>query len=269
MARQITPDPAVFAEHLIAANRAVPSASNMAEPSVEQLEFAHGPIPVIWRRSARARRVSLRIDARLAVAVVTLPPRAHHAAGLRLLEDHSAWVRDKLASLPPVEGFADGSTITLSGQTWKIRHLPEGRGGAWFDGCEIHVAGSGAFVPRRVTDMLRQEARRVLAARVAQASTMTGLHPTKLVVRDAKTRWGSCTAGGVVMLNWRLIMAPVDIQQYVVVHELAHLRHMNHGPDFWALVQRHTPDTAQCRAWLKRNGAVLMRAGVQAKAASR
>ena len=233
----------------------------MTSPVAETVDLPHGPTPVLWRRSARARRVSLRIDPRAAAVIVTLPTRAARAAGLRLLTDNAGWVGSKLAALPPPLAFADGATIPVGGEPHCIRHVPEGRGGAWLAGAEIHVAGSPAFLPRRVTDLLRDEARRRLGALVRDVSAHTGLRPASLAIRDTRTRWGSCTAGGTIMFNWRLVMAPASVQHYVVVHELAHLRHMNHGPHFWSLVRSGAPDTDAAIAWLRHHGSTLMRAG--------
>ena len=234
----------------------------MATDAPETVHLAHGPTPVLWRRSARARRVGLRIDTRSAAVVIILPTRSGRAAGLRLLTTHASWVEDKLAALPPVLVFADGAAVPLDGAPHLIRHVPGARGGAWVEGAEIQVAGQAAFLQRRVADLLRQEARRRLGAEVARTATTMELQPARLAIRDTRSRWGSCTAAGVVMFNWRLVMAPPYVQRYVVVHELAHLRHMNHGPEFWALVRRFAPAMDDCVAWLKRHGASLMRAGV-------
>ena len=236
-------------------------AAEMVQPVAETLDLPHGPTRIVWRRSARARRVSLRIDPRATAVIVTLPTRAARSAGLRLLTDNAGWVGTKLAALPPPLLFHDGAAIPLGGAPHRIRHVPDGRGGAWLQGGEIHVSGNPAFLARRVVDLLRAEARRALAALSRDVAAQTGLHPAKLAIRDTRSRWGSCTADGTVMFNWRLVMAPADVQHYVVVHELAHLRHMNHGPAFWALVGQHAPQMPAAIAWLKRHGTGLMRAG--------
>ncbi len=232
----------------------------MAAPGPETIDLPHGPTPVLWRRSARARRVSLRIDTRSAAVVITLPERAARAAGLRLLADHAAWVGSRLAALPPALAFADGCSIPVGGEPHTIRHVPGGHGGAWIAGAEIHVGGEAAFLARRVADLLRAEAGRRLAALSGEVAAATALRPARITVRDTRSRWGSCSAGGTVMFNWRLVMAPVRVQHYVVAHELAHLRHMNHGPAFWALVASAAPDMDACAGWLKRHGPGLMRA---------
>ncbi len=233
----------------------------MSQPVAETLDLPHGPTRIVWRRSARARRVSLRIDPRATAVIVTLPTRAARSAGLRLLTDNAGWVGTKLSALPPPLPFQDGAAVPLAGEPHRIRHVPEGRGGAWLEGGEIHVAGNPAFLARRVADLLRAEGGRRLAVLVRDVALQTGLRPAKLAIRDTRSRWGSCTADGTVMFNWRLVLAPADVQHYVVVHELAHLRHMNHGPAFWALVALHAPQMPVAIAWLKCHGVALMRAG--------
>lgn len=233
----------------------------MTAPVAETVHLPHGPTPVLWRRSTRARRVSLRIDPRTASVVVTLPVRAARSAGLRLLTDHAGWVEGKLGALPRALAFVDGASVSVAGVPHAIRHVPDGRGGAWFDGAEIHVAGEAAFLARRVTDLLKGEAHRQLGRLVQDVAMQSGYIPKRLAIRDTRSRWGSCTAKGAVMFNWRLILAPPAVQHYVVVHELAHLCHMNHGPQFWALVKQGAPDMAACMAWLKQHGTALMRAG--------
>ncbi len=219
------------------------------------------PPSVVWRRSARARRVSLRIDARTGAVVLTLPPRASRSAGLALLSDHTAWIADRLAALPAPLAFADGASLPIGGVAHRIRHVPSGRGGAWLEGGELLVSGGAEFLPRRVATFLRAEARRRFSAMALDAGRPEGLRPRRVVVKDTRTRWGSCAADGTVMLSWRLLMAPEAVQHYVVAHEVAHLRHMNHGERFWALVHALTPHRAVAEAWLRSTGAGLHRVG--------
>ncbi len=228
---------------------------------IETLNLPHGPTQVVWRRNARARRVTLRIDPRATAVIVTLPVRAARSAGLRLLAENAGWVGSKLLALPPLLPFTAGAEVPIGGVPHRIRPAPDGHGGAWLENGEILVAGNAAFLGRRVSDLLQAEARRRLAALVSDVAARTGLRPTRFSIRDTRSRWGSCTAAGSVMFNWRVVMAPETVQHYLVVHELAHLRHMNHGPAFWALVAIHAPDMAAAEAWLKRHGTALMRAG--------
>ena len=218
-------------------------------------------MPITWRRSARARRVSLRIDPRAACVVVTLPPRAGRAAGLALLRAHADWVAQGLSRLPVAVPLADGGSVPVGGVAHLIRRVPGGRGGAWIESGVIHVAGEAEHTARRVRDLLRREAARRLGARAAAKAALAGVAARRVAIKDTRSRWGSCTADGTLMFSWRLVMAPEAVQDYVVAHEVAHLRHMNHGPKFWALVEALTPHRAEAAAWLAKEGAGLHRVG--------
>ncbi len=233
----------------------------MDAPAAEIMELPHGTAQVAWRRSARARRVSLRIDPRDGTVVVTLPTRAGRNAGVALLLTHADWVSDRLAALPEAVPFVDGALVPFLGRPHRIRHLPAARGGAWCEGDEICVTGRAEFLRRRVTDFLRAEALRRLHALAAEKAAQVGLIARRIAVKDTQSRWGSCAADGSIAFSWRLVMAPEMVQDYVAAHEVAHLRHMNHGKRFWALVDKLTPHTAQAVPWLRGEGARLLRIG--------
>jgi predicted metal-dependent hydrolase len=216
---------------------------------------------VVWRRSARARRVSLRIDARAGKVVVTLPTRAARSAGMALLADNAAWVAERLAALPAPVAFAPGGIVTIDGLAHPIRHVAGGRGGAWLADGVLHVTGEPEFTGRRVRDFLRAEARRRFAALALAKAHEAGVTPRRVTVKDTSSRWGSCSPEGVLMFCWRLIMAPPFVQDYVVGHEVAHLRHLNHGAQFWALCETLSPYRARADAWLHAEGAGLLRMG--------
>ncbi len=233
----------------------------MDQPVSELVALPGGEARVQWRRSARARRVSLRIDPRDGAVVVTLPLRTGRPAGVALLMDHAEWVRRRLAALPGAVALEDGALVPLDGVEHPIRHVGDRRGTVWLEAGEIRVAGDPAFLARRVGDFLRAEARRRLSEQVGEKAALAALRPSRVAVKDTRTRWGSCTASRVLSFSWRLVMAPRFVQDYVVAHEVAHLRHMNHGPRFWALVGTLTPHTEAAVAWLRTDGPRLMRVG--------
>ncbi len=233
----------------------------MDVPDPETVTLPGGPAQVAWRRSSRARRVSLRIDPRAGSVVVTLPPRAGRVAGMALLMSQAGWISARIAALPHAVAFVDGALVPLDGVEHPIRHLPERRGGAWVEGGAICVSGAPEFVARRVADFLRGEARRRLTSLVADKAAMADVRPLRLTVKDTSSRWGSCAPDGSLAFSWRLVMAPPFVQDYVAAHEVAHLRHMNHGKRFWALVDHLTPHTETAVPWLRREGARLLRVG--------
>ena len=123
----------------------------------------------------------------------------------------------------------------------------------------IHVSGLSEHAPRRLLDFLKREARRVLDTRVTEFSTRIGVQPKRITVRDTASRWGSCSTTRAISFSWRLILAPPFVLDYVVAHEVAHLKHMNHGARFWNLVRELVPDVEKPQAWLNKNGPLLHR----------
>ncbi len=110
-------------------------------------------------------------------------------------------------------------------------------------------------------DRLKTEARSVLAARAADRAAALGRVLASVAVGDPRSRWGSCAAGGALRFSWRLVLAPPPVLDYVVAHEVAHLVEANHGPEFWRVVDRLTPHRREAQAWLRRQGAALLRMG--------
>jgi predicted metal-dependent hydrolase len=227
----------------------------------QTLALPSGPARVEWRRSSRARRVSLRIDPGGGSVVVTLPTRASRKAGMALLMGHADWVSDRLAALPEAVAFTDGAMVPIGGLPHRIRHAPAAKGGAFLIDQELHVTGAPEFLSRRVRDFLRHEARRRLGALATAKAGLIGVVPRRITMKDTTSRWGSCAPDKSLALSWRLVMAPAFVQDYVVAHEVAHLRHMNHGPKFWAMVDELTPHTKAAIPWLRAEGARLLRIG--------
>jgi predicted metal-dependent hydrolase len=216
---------------------------------------------VAFRRSERASKISLRVDAAQGGIVITLPPRASRRAGLSLLQAHEAWVAEKLAALPSALPFLPGARVPVHGVPHTITPVPQSRGGAWIENMQILVAGEPEFLPRRVADCLKRLARQRLTALAAEKAKLAGLAPRAVRVKDTRTRWGSCAPDGTLAFCWRLICAPEFVQDYVVGHEVAHLRHMNHGRQFWALTEQLTPHRATASTWLGDHGQALLRIG--------
>lgn len=190
---------------------------------------------------------------------MTLPMRASRKAGMALLMGHADWVADRLAALPAAVTLTDGASVPICGVPHRIRHVPDARGGAWLLDGELHVTGAAEFVGRRARDFLRAEAKRRLGGLVVAKAGLIGATAKRVSVKDTRSRWGSCSHDRALMFSWRLVMAPTFVQDYVVAHEVAHLREMNHGPHFWALVDQLTPHTKAAITWLKAEGARLLR----------
>ena len=192
---------------------------------------------------------------------MTLPTRATRKAGMALLMGHADWVSNRLAALPEAVVFTEGANVPICGLPHRIRHAPTAKGAAFLLDQELHVTGAIEFLSRRVSDFLRQEARRRLGALVMAKAGLIAVTPKRVTMKDTTSRWGSCAPDKSLAFSWRLVMAPTFVQDYVVAHEVAHLRHMNHGPKFWALVDELTPHTKAAIPWLRAESARLLRIG--------
>jgi predicted metal-dependent hydrolase len=163
---------------------------------------------------------------------------------------------------PPKE-LREGMTGTYLGQklTLKISQGPGRRVKVARRGGTLCLeAGPGhadADLRAALTGWYRQEARRVLTEKVRSFSALTGLKYKKVFIKDQKTRWGSCSRQGNLNFNFRLVLAPPEILDYLVIHEMCHLTHPNHSRDFWSLVGAYYPRFREARRWLKEQGPAL------------
>lgn len=225
------------------------------------LELAGRALVVSIKRSGTARRMSLRLDPAGRGVVVVLPVGVPECEALRFARSQREWIAGRLDSLPEWVPFVPGTSLPLLGQPVAIHHRPDARRGAWVEDGALNVCGQADHVPRRVRDFLLAEARRQIVPRAHAHAQAIGRAVTRISLRDTRSRWGSCTAGGELAFSWRLVMAPERVLSYVVAHEVAHLAELNHSARFWAVVAGLVGDAREPRHWLKANGAGLHRYG--------
>ena len=225
------------------------------------IELRGRTVALTVRRSARARRLGLRIAGHDDSVELVLPSGAREADGLAFLRERADWVLTRLRRLPARVEFADGAALPLGGVQHIVRRSPGRRRPVVIEGREILVSGAPEHLPRRLTDWLRAEAKRRIEPLAQAHAGEIGKTVTRITVRDQKSRWGSCAPGGRLSFSWRLVLAPETVLDYVVAHEVAHLAEANHSPAFWRIVDRLTGDRAKARGWLRRNGTTLHRYG--------
>ena len=214
-------------------------------------------IPITLRRSARARRITLRVSQLDGRVTLTLPAHADEAEGLAFLQQKAGWIRAHVADLPQTVVARIGAQIPVEGA---LRMVQEGTGRrVTFERDAICVPGKPEAVPRKVQAFLKTLARERLAEACDLYADRLGRPVQSLSLRDPRSRWGSCSNEGRLMFAWRLIMAPPQVLQYVAAHEVAHLMEMNHSAAFWDQVRRIHGDYAEPRRWLRENGAGLHR----------
>jgi predicted metal-dependent hydrolase len=197
-----------------------------------------------------------------------MPPRGSLKEARAFAERHGGWIASRLRRLPVAAPFRHGTLVPLRGLDHRIDHRRGARGTVWSevapDGVRLLcVAGEAPHVGRRVADHLRREAKRDLEAASRRYAAELGIAVKRVSIRDQASRWGSCSATGVLSYSWRLILAPPFVLDYLAAHEVAHFIEMNHSPRFWRTVLGICPDTKRAKAWLDAHGADLHRYGLE------
>ncbi|MEL6206064.1 MAG: SprT family zinc-dependent metalloprotease [Pseudomonadota bacterium] len=215
------------------------------------------PVRVHVRQSARARRMSLRVSRLDGRVTLTVPRGIRLHPARAFATEKAAWIRAQLAGLPGREGVELGTLLPVEGR--EVGVVSDARTAYRPDSGQITVSRRVRAVGPAVAGVLKAVARERLAQASDRYAASLGRRYTRLVLRDTRSRWGSCSSEGVLMYSWRLILAPPEVLEYVAAHEVAHLAEMNHGPRFWAEVARLYPGHAAERRWLRDQGETLHR----------
>ncbi|MEA1938161.1 MAG: SprT family zinc-dependent metalloprotease [Pseudomonadota bacterium] len=216
---------------------------------------------VTWRRMHNAKVMRLRLDVASGALKVTTPWRTSEREVGAFVSAQKDWIAASYAALPVPAPFADGTVLPLRGENHVIRATGGVRGLVTATGGEIRVPGLPEHLSRRLYDYLINEARADLSRSVERHANTLEVTVVRIRLNDARTRWGSCSIAGNLNFNWRLILAPSFVLEYVAAHEVAHLKEMNHSSDFWALVAQLVEDVDKPRRWIKSNGTALRLVG--------
>jgi predicted metal-dependent hydrolase len=208
------------------------------------------------RRSPRAKRVRVTVHPDRTVEV-TIPRRAAEREAHDAVRELQPWIDRRLRALdrahetlPRTPGTVPylGTELTLKAEPGRTR---------------VHRRGDVVLVPTgteqrdAIERWYRRQAAREVKPRLDAATARAGVKYTRLTIRGQRTRWASCSSTGAMSFNWRLLLAPPEILDYVVEHEVAHLTHLDHSPRFWALLESRVADWRTHARWLKRYGSTL------------
>lgn len=231
--------------------------SSGPDEAMETVSIAGQELGVRCRRNARARHylIYVRSDRSLSL---TIPRRGSRREGMEFVRRRSRWIERQLekiaATVVAPRHWTTGTEVMLYGERHALERYES-------SGQHYVRLGRESFLIRPGTENLRPLvegylrglARRVLPPRVAELALRHGAQPKKVTVRNQSSRWGSCATSGAISLNWRLVQATPEVCDYVILHELMHLREMNHSERFWKLVEQACPDYARAELWLKQN----------------
>jgi predicted metal-dependent hydrolase len=200
-----------------------------------EIELGGKVLPVAIRRLSNAKRLTMRLAPDGSEVRISLPRWGRTAEALEFAQSRAAWLEAQLARLAQPVAIGAGSALPYRGEQLRIEHL--------------------TARPRRPERWLEGEARALFTSDLAEYCARAGQPVPKLALSGAQRRWGSCSSGGTIRLNWRLVMAPDFVRRSVVAHEVAHLVHMDHSPRFHALLdQLFEGRIEDANRWLKREG---------------
>ncbi len=243
-----------------------PPAPALAPPATPPAPIERSAVPaadetIVFERSPRARnyRLTLRRDG---TAVATIPARGSEREARRFVEEHRDWLeraRARMRHRPrAAEVWTVGTHVLWRGEPAEVRAASAG------EKPQVCLAADVFRVPQLEGDLrptleahFARRARVELPARTWELAAVTGVEVKHVTVRNQRSRWGSCSASGTISLNWRLVQTPDLVRDYIIYHELMHLREMNHSVRFWARVEEVCPNWREAERWIKRNGSLV------------
>ncbi len=214
--------------------------------------------PLEVHSSFKIKRLKLKIDTKKRLVVLSLPKWYPQKKALAFIEEHINWIEEKLAALPVVKDFESGEQISLFGKSVVICHEENFGAPKLTDGV-LHVGGDVAFLHRRVKDFIKREAKKEFFKKSKALADTLGCPITGVSIKDTTSRWGSCSNLNHINYNWRIALAPPEVIDYLMAHEVAHLKHKDHSKAFWQTVFSLYEQSECGKSWLATFGNTLYR----------
>lgn len=227
-------------------------------------------ITAIIKPHAKSKRIKLKYDAAKSAVMITLPPHVSAVQALEFAEEHEGWIKKQHLKYSNIPAFQPNHMLPFRGKQYLICHDESRAPHIWLEEDRIIVGGRIEGFNIRLENWLKRQAKAIILQITQEFEIkLKALYRTKplghrvkplgkISIRDTKSRWGSCSGRGNISLSYRLIMAPEEIMTYVIAHEIAHLKEMNHSEDFWDIVDQLVPNARTAKKWLNHDGQELM-----------
>ena len=207
--------------------------------------------------SFKYKRLTLRIDTKNAQAVLSIPKLCSKKKAYEFVVSKQEWIIKHLSNLPKTKDFEDGETFSLFGQNITVCHLKDSNRSVYREDNNLFVGGDIAFLHRRIKDYIKREAKKEFFKLSKEMAGAIDCHVENVFIKDTKSRWGSCSSLNNINYNWRIMLAPLKVIDYLVAHEVSHLEHQDHSTQFWNCVDDLAEDLEYGKNWLKKNGRYL------------
>ncbi len=209
-------------------------------------------LEILFRKSTRAKHILLRQNTKGAVVLIC-PKWCPKPIALAFAKRQEAWIRAHLQYAPQERVFRAGDTVMILGREYRLEH---GKRTALKEDV-LTLSGEADFFHRRVCSYAQKMLAEVLHQKAHELGKRLGVKIGRITLRNTSSRWGSCSSGGNLSFCWKVAFAPMEVVDYLVAHEVAHLKQMNHSDKFWRLVDELTDKRAFAEKWIKKNGRAL------------
>ncbi len=216
-------------------------------------------IPVIFTKKTNGKNIVLhpRAVPRWEIRV-SIPWGGNMRMALAFLDAKRDWINKFFKKSKPKQKLSSGDTIVFCGRNYCVIHDPRSRAGIYYDDDKMFVCGGADMLERRVRDEIKREFLKFVVAEVKKINKTFAYKPTRISLKDTTSRWGSCSSSGSVAFSWRLAFAPTDVARYVIIHEISHLKYLDHSAAFWRTVRElHGPGVERAKLWLSAHGSEL------------
>lgn len=209
--------------------------------------------PLKVNTSYKLKRLSLRIDHKKRIVVLSMPKWYGKKKAFDFVNNHIDWIEQKLAELPKMKDFDDGEEISLFGNPVKICYDSDFGAPRLIEN-KLYVGGEKDFLHRRIKDYIKREAKKEFFKKSQTLAEKLSCKLTGVTIKDTKSRWGSCSTLNHINYNWRIALAPTETIDYLMAHEVAHLAHPDHSQAFWRTVDELNPNAYAGKKWLEQHG---------------
>lgn len=213
-------------------------------------------LPIIIKIRKNSKRMIMRYQPLRKTVNLTMPKSVSIKKALEFVGKNQGFIEQQLLKNTTDNSFADGKIIPVLGQSIIIKYIG-GRGVTNLVGDELYIYGQSEFLAKKVKLWLVAKLRAEIIINAENFTKQLNVKTGKITLRDTSSRWGSCASNGNLSFSWRLIFAPLEVMSYVVAHEVAHIKEMNHSQAFWRCVEEICPEWQGARYWLKKHGGSL------------